>query len=207
MSTHIKICGITTSEDAQMAIEMGAQALGFNFYSQSPRYVCMQTAAAIKRTLPSFVEVVGVFVNTALCDMIRIQQHVGFDTFQLHGDEPLSAHQSLPFPIIKAYRPHHDGDLNTILACPENVTVLLDAPSGEHYGGTGKLANWSLAKKLARQRRLILAGGLTADNVAAAIQQVRPHMVDVCSGVERHPGQKSRTKMQAFFDAVLEVTR
>lgn len=203
MTTQIKICGITTQEDAQLAVAMGAHALGLNFYLPSPRYVDIQAAIAIQRTLPSFVEVVGVFVNASLSEMIQVQQRVGFDTFQLHGDTPPTKEISLPLPIIRAYRPNHDRDLKSILACPEEITILLDAPSSTHYGGSGKLANWGIAKKLSRQRRLILAGGLTAHNVVTAIQQVKPLMVDVCSGVEAQPGRKSLAKMQAFFEAAL----
>lgn len=199
---QVKICGVTTLEDAYLACDMGAHALGFNFYSKSARYVVPLHAAVIRRALPKDIETVGVFVNSSLTMVKAIQQEVDLHTIQLHGNEPFSFYEQLSSPVIRACRPRHLSELEEMMFYSEQTRILIDAPSDKQFGGTGRVASWTIAQEMSKRRRTILAGGLTAENVALAIQQVKPYMVDVCSGIEATPGRKCRIKMRAFFEAV-----
>ena len=205
----VKICGITNEDDARVAVEAGADALGFIMYRKSPRFV---EAASVKRIidgLPPFVAAVGVFVNEEAPAVRRLMDECGFTLAQLHGDESAAYCEGLGRPSMKALRLK---DRSTFLALAEfqgraNVRAfVLDAFSDQAYGGTGQTIDWTLAAEAARASRILLAGGLTPDNVAEAIRQVRPYGVDVSSGVEVRPGQKDHAKVQAFIRAVRLVS-
>jgi len=200
----IKICGITSVEDADVAVKAGADALGFVMYRKSPRFVEPTVARAIVAGLPPFVIPVGVFVNEEAEKVRALMDECGFALAQLHGDESALYCQNLGRPALKALRLKDRG---TFLALAEfqgraNVRgVLIDAFSDQAYGGTGQTVDWPLAQEAARSIPIILAGGLTPTNVAEAIAQVRPYGVDVSSGVEQSPGKKNPDKVKAFIQA------
>lgn len=195
---RIKICGITSERDALAAVEAGADALGFVFYPKSPRAVTAPEALAIARSLPPFVARVGVFVNMPPADILSIGAQVGLTAIQLHGDEPPAAAHALPGPAIKAFR----GAVPSRQVFEYRTAgYLLDGDAGERYGGAGLPADEEAASALAGDPRFILAGGLTADNVAGRIRRFRPAAVDVSTGVESAPGRKCPEKMQAFVAA------
>ena len=202
----MKFCGITRVEDAWAAADLGAAAIGFIFAPKSPRAITPEAARAIAATLPPFLDRVGVFVDLPPADVRRVADHVGLDAVQLHGREtPADAASAWP-RVIKALARDRDPLLEAE-AWPESVTLLIDAASGDTPGGTGLLADWPTAAALARRRRLVLAGGLTADNVGEAIAIVRPYAVDVSSGIETRPGEKSVARMRAFARAVDDAWR
>ncbi len=210
----VKICGITSLEDARAAVEAGADALGFVFWQMSPRKVDPARAAAISRELPPFVLRVGVFVDAPREEMGRIADAVGLDLLQLHGDEPPEALDALPRRALKAVRVGKGFAAEEALGYLGHAAGLLvdtRLPGETHLpGGTGVPFDWSLVKGFAsRVPFLVLAGGLAPTNVAEAVRAVRPHAVDVSSGVETLPGRKDPAKMRAFVEAaraVAEVT-
>lgn len=199
---QVKICGITNSTDALLAVNLGAWALGFNFYQESPRYILPEYAKKIIQQLPSEIVTVGIFVNapSESIDQIRAVTHI--QMLQLHGDESPGFCKQFSCPVIKAISPRINDDLTSLDSYSDLFAVLIDAFSLQQHGGTGLCADWMLAKKIAKERSTILAGGLNADNVVEAIRSVKPKMVDVCSGVEESPGIKSLLKMQALFRAL-----
>ncbi len=201
MSLPVKVCGITRPEDARAAVDCGAQALGFIFYPPSPRYVEPERAAAIIAGLPPFVVTVGVFVGEPAEAINRIAEHCGLDRMQLHGGEPAGLLDELERPAYRAFRLEAEGDLAAVEAAPD-ATVLLDTYDPDLHGGTGRPFNWEWARALGRTRRVILAGGLTPENVARALETARPAALDVSSGVEAAPGVKDRARIEAFFRAV-----
>ncbi|HET8722247.1 MAG TPA: phosphoribosylanthranilate isomerase [Nitrospira sp.] len=208
-SIKVKICGITNIEDARAAIDAGADALGFVFYEKSPRYVAPATAAAIIAELPPLVTSVGVFVNHALATVRSIMESSGLAVAQLHGDENASYCRELSKPSIKAIRLKDRGSLLALAEYQGRAGVrgfLLDAFSEDAYGGTGQTIDWALAADVAKTARILLAGGLTPDNVGEAIRTVRPYGVDVSSGVESAPGKKDSAKITAFVRAVRVVS-
>lgn len=200
----IKICGITNVEDAQVAVEAGADALGFVLYRTSPRHVEPAAVRAIVAELPPFILPVGVFVNEDPLVVRNLMDDCGLALAQLHGDESASYCETLGRPSLKAIRLK---DRSGFLALAElrgraNVRgFVIDAFSDAAYGGTGATVDWSLAEKAARAAPVLLAGGLTPVNVMKAIQIVRPYGVDVSSGVEERPGKKDPTKVRAFIEA------
>jgi phosphoribosylanthranilate isomerase len=205
----VKICGITRPEDARLAVELGAAALGFIFYKPSPRYVDPERAAAIVRTLPPFVTAVGVFVQATAAEMNAIAERSRLDRIQLHGDEPYELLQRLSRPAYRAFRLKEPGDVRAVEAAPD-ADVLLDTFMPDRFGGTGRAFDWTwargLVERLALQgRRVILAGGLTPETVGQALREVRPHALDISSGVEAEPGIKDESKLRALFRA-LETT-
>jgi len=202
--TKIKICGITNSEDALQACACGADALGFVFYGKSPRCVTPQQAKSIIAALPAFVVTVGLFVNEAPARVREIADECGLDVIQLHGDEGPADCDFTPRRVIKALRVKDAASLadHTLF---NTSALLLDAWVADAYGGTGHSFNWELAAGVARQRPVILAGGLTPENVADAIRAVHPYAVDVSSGVEATPGQKDPVKVAAFINAVRQI--
>ncbi|MBC7932868.1 MAG: phosphoribosylanthranilate isomerase [Rubrivivax sp.] len=204
--TQVKICGITNTEDALAAIEAGAELLGFNFYRKSPRCVSPEDARRMVEQLPEHVKGVGVFVNEDAEGVARIASDAGIATVQLHGDESPELCATLrDLSIIKALRVGKDFRIEDV-AKFETDAVLLDAYVKDFRGGTGHTFDWSIARRTRDVvRRLVLAGGLTPENVAAAVKYVRPYAVDVCSGVETAPGRKSFHLMQRFVEAVREV--
>lgn len=201
---RVKICGITNWADARAAVEAGADALGFNFYEKSLRRVSTADAAQIRAKLPQNIEAVGVFVNAKPADIHSLRAFVRFDTAQLHGDEtPAVVAQVVQvLPVIKAFRVEAKFSLATLDQYPDVFAYLLDAARQDQYGGTGQLTDWDSAARAALSRRIILSGGLTVENVAAAIRTVRPYAVDVASGVEAKPGKKDPSKLQEFIQQV-----
>ncbi len=203
----IKICGITSPEDGLLAAEAGADAVGFVFWAMSPRRVDVERAAAISRLLPPFVLRVGVFVDASPGEMARAADTVGLDLLQLHGDEPPEAFAALPRRALKAVRVGRGFKANEALRyAGQAAGLLVDtrlAGDTAMPGGTGVPFDWSLVKGLRAQVPfLVLAGGLSAENVASAIEAVRPDAVDVSSGVEAMPGRKDPARVRAFVEAV-----
>jgi phosphoribosylanthranilate isomerase len=200
----IKICGITNTEDAGVAVAAGADALGFVLYRKSPRFVEPAVVKTIVARLPPFVLPIGVFVNEEPQRVRALMDECGLMLAQVHGDESALYCQQLGRPVLKALRLKDRG---TFLALAEfqgraNVRgFLIDTFSDQAYGGTGKTVDWTLAQEAACSTPIILAGGLTPTNVAEAIAQVRPYGVDVSSGVEQSPGKKDPDKVKAFIQA------
>ena len=205
----VKVCGITNADDALAAVEAGADALGFIFHEKSPRYVLPAVAAGIIAELPPLVIPVGVFVNESLANVRFIMDTCGLAMAQLHGDEPPSYCRELSRPAMKALRLKDRGSLLALAEFQGRGGVrgfVLDTFSELAYGGTGQLADWNLAAEVAKSTPVLLAGGLTPDNVMEAIRVVRPYGVDVSSGVEASPGKKDHAKMRAFLEAVRVVS-
>ena len=205
MSVRVKICGITSIEDAVAAVEAGADALGFMFYERSPRKISIETASAIKNALPPFVMKVGVFAD-ATENVIRTATLSGLNALQFHGNEtPEFVKRFSPTTTIKAFRIQNAASLAQLVAYNTSAW-LLDSYTPAQLGGTGMKFNWELAlqaRKLGRP--IILAGGLTPENVAEAVRKVRPYAVDVSSGVESAPGKKDPAKVAAFIQAAKSV--
>jgi phosphoribosylanthranilate isomerase len=201
----VKICGITSLEDALAAVEAGADALGFVFYSASPRNISPEQAADIIRNLPPFVQTVGLFVNEELAAVNEISDRCGLDVVQLHGSETPGYCESVSRRIIKAFRVRDIATLDALLQYKVSG-CLLDAWSPTAPGGTGQTFNWDVAEEaVKRGQRIILAGGLTPDNVAEAVRQVKPYAVDVSSGVESSPGCKDAEKVRTFLIQTRQV--
>lgn len=200
--TQVKICGITNEDDALYAADCGADALGFIFYSPSPRYIAPDKAQQIIKKLPAHIVRIGVFVNETATRVVRISELCGLDLIQLHGDESLEYCAAFaPERIIKAV---HLQDENDILkAFQYNVAaILVDSRYAGLYGGTGKTANWDLALKIKSKKPLILSGGLNEDNVGEALEKIVPAALDINSGVEIKPGKKDHGKVKRIFDAI-----
>ena len=197
-----KICGITRLEDALAAVEAGADAIGFVFYAKSPRAVSVQQARAIIRALPPFVTTVGLFVNASRCELGEILDAVPLDLLQFHGDEAAEDCESWHRPYIKALRVKAGDDIAAAVdAYPSASGVLLDTYVEGVPGGTGEAFDWSLIPQQL-SKPLILAGGLTPENVADAVARVKPYAVDVSGGVEASKGIKDHAKIQAFLSAI-----
>ncbi|MDF3934643.1 phosphoribosylanthranilate isomerase [Pseudomonas citronellolis] len=198
-AVRIKICGITRVEDALAAAEAGADAIGMVFYARSPRAVSVQQARAIVAALPPFVTSVGLFVNASRCELGEILDAVPLDMLQFHGDESAADCDGYHKPYLKALRVKAGDDIAAQAAqYPRAAGILLDTYVEGVPGGTGAAFDWSLIPERL-PRPLVLAGGLTADNVAAAIRQVRPYAVDVSGGVEASKGVKDAEKIRAFI--------
>jgi len=200
--TKIKICGIKTVTDALAAMDAGADLIGFNFYPKSPRYIEVGSCRDIMSVMQKHGHImyVGVFVNASVATICATMETLGLSLAQLHGDESSEMLNDLDGKAFKAFRgvPEKlDG-----FARQNAPALLVDASVKGSYGGTGITADWTAAAALARQYPLLLAGGLTPENVAQAVQQVRPWGVDVASGVESAPGEKDPKKMKAFVQAV-----
>jgi phosphoribosylanthranilate isomerase len=201
----VKICGVTSVEEALEATEFGVDALGFNFWPGSPRYITPDRARVITSFLPPFVTAVGVFVNEDAGRIKEIISKVGLNAVQLHGDEPPEfCAQFRGVKTIKAFRVGQQFDAESVR--PYDVSaVLLDTKVPGSYGGTGKSFNWQAALDLRRVRTtMILAGGITLENVREAMTTVAPMAIDVCSGVEAEPGVKDLNKLRRFL---VEVDR
>ncbi|MBA2378887.1 MAG: phosphoribosylanthranilate isomerase, partial [Blastocatellia bacterium] len=207
--TRVKICGITTVNDALSAAEIGADELGFNFYSLSPRHISADAAAEITRQLPSHIQKIGVFVNASINDIAHIATTAKLDAVQLHGDETPGYIEKLrrltECGVIKSLRVSGSLNVEDILAfCAD--AILLDAYSPAARGGTGETFDWDLAANLCGViPKLYLAGGLSPENVPDAIRKVRPFAVDVCSGVESSPGNKDAAKIKDFIESARSV--
>ena len=197
-----KICGITRIEDALAAVEQGADAIGLVFYAKSPRAVTVQQARMIVAALPPFVTTVGLFVDASRCELGEILDAVPLDLLQFHGDETPAECEGYHRPYIKALRVKPGDDVAAQVALYENASgVLLDTYVPGIPGGTGEAFDWSLVPE-GLSKPVILAGGLTAENVAQAIAQVRPYAVDISGGVEVSKGIKDAAKIRAFMQAV-----
>ena len=197
MTVRLKVCGVTSLEDARAAIDCGAEYLGFNFYAKSPRYIEPPSARAIIERLPDDIICVGVFVNESRPeDVAEILRASGARMAQLHGDESPDYCAGVGAErVIKALRVGDDFDPRRVLDYPASA-ILLDAFDAKLYGGTGKTANWAIAREAAELTRIFLAGGLSPDNIVEAICAVEPFAVDVNSGVESAPGRKDASKLR-----------
>lgn len=194
----VKICGITNLDDALAAVASGADALGFVFYRVSPRYVEPDTVRDIVRELPPFITTVGVFVDEAVAEVSRITQHAAIDMVQLHGHESPEICRIINKKVIKAIQIKDLTDLDSLE--PYQVSAfLLDAFTPEYFGGTGQVFNWDIALAAKQFGRVILAGGLTPDNIQKAVSFVQPYAVDVSSGVEKEKGKKDHIKLKLFI--------
>ncbi len=207
MSVQVKICGLTNLTDAQVAVDAGADFLGFILYANSPRYIAPRQVAELLAALemPAHVQSVGVFVNAPVEEIVAILDETGLDLAQLHGDEPESAIAALNGRGYKALRPTdsasaQQASIFTPYPKPSAPQLMLDAYHPTIFGGTGHQADWSLAASVVPTTpRLLLAGGLTAANVHSAIATVSPWGVDVASGVEASKGRKDHEQVRAFI--------
>jgi phosphoribosylanthranilate isomerase len=205
MRVKLKVCGITSLEDARAAIECGADYLGFNFYPKSPRYIAPAKAHEIIGKLRRAVVTVGIFVNESRPeDVIKILGTSGAQIAQLHGDEdPRYCQLVGASRVIKALRLGEDFEVRRVLEYP-SAAILLDTFDPKLYGGTGKTGNWEIAREAAKLTKLFLAGGLSPENIAEAVRKVEPFAVDVNSGVESAPGRKDQEKLQRIALKLLD---
>lgn len=194
-----KVCGITRLGDALHAADHGATALGFVFWPDSPRYIAPERAAAIVRELPPTVTAIGVFVNQPVDEIAQVAATAGIATIQLHGDEPPDYAATLEWPVWRAMSLASAAN-GALASWPLDITIVLDAHDPVRRGGTGQPIDWTRAAEVARRRRVVLAGGLTPENVQHAIATVRPFGVDVSSGVEEAPGVKNFDKVARFLE-------
>ena len=195
---RVKICGMTQLQDVMLAVEQGADAVGFIFYSKSPRSVTMKEARDMIAQLPPFVETVGVFVDETADKVNKTAESCGLDLVQLHGDESPTYCRKIRRRVIKAFRVKDLQSIKLLEKYPVSG-FLLDTFSEEAHGGTGKVFDWNLVHPAKKIGPVILAGGLTPRNIRQAINQVRPYGVDVCSGVEKEPGIKDPDKVRDFL--------
>lgn len=203
---RVKICGIRTLEEARAALDLGADAIGLNFWESSPRYIEPAAAGEIIEALPPFFSCIGVFVNEAPEKILEIADLACLDGVQLHGDEsPDYCRELRRLRMIKALRVDDSFDLNLATQFPVSA-ILLDTHISGTYGGTGERFDWGVAARAAKLIPVILAGGLNHKNVREAIETVRPFGVDVCSGVEAEPGRKDLDKMRLFMQEVTKST-
>lgn len=201
--TRVKICGITNLEDALAAVRLGADALGFIFVAASPRCITPEAARAIIDRLPPYVTPVAVTVNAPRPELDAIMARSGCQLAQVHGDEPPAYLDALPFPAVKAIAVADAADLAVLPCYPHARAFLLDTKKPGHYGGTGQTFDWGIIHAAPPiPQPIILAGGLTPDNIVEAIRIAHPYAVDVSSGVEREPGRKDHDKLAALFAAV-----
>lgn len=196
---RVKICGVTSAADVRAVAEAGADAVGFNFWPKSKRWVEPHLAAELARGLPAFVSRVGVFVDEERDRIEEIAARVGLDVIQLHGAEPPDLARGLSRRVVRGIRARTASDLDGAEEYGASA-ILIDAYAADAPGGTGLRADWALAREAARRFPVILAGGLDPSNVADAVRAVRPYAVDVASGVERTPGVKDPDKIRAFVD-------
>ncbi|MBI1912495.1 MAG: phosphoribosylanthranilate isomerase [Deltaproteobacteria bacterium] len=197
----VKICGITNQLDAALAVDSGADALGFIFHEKSPRYIRPEDAALIIKGLPPFITTVGVFVNEAPVKVRTIMEAAGLGFAQLHGDETPEDCNEIGSKVIKAFRIKQSSDIEAIKRYNASA-YLLDTYREGIPGGTGETFNWDIAIEAKKLGRIILSGGLNPDNIAEAIKKVAPYAVDVSSGVELKPGKKDPDKIKKFMEQV-----
>jgi phosphoribosylanthranilate isomerase len=203
--TRVKICGITRIQDALLAADLGASAVGLVFWPGSPRFIDPYRARAIAAALPPGVMPIGVFVDQPAEFVMGVAHLIPLGAVQLHGSESIESLARLAYRLIKAVPVAEGFDVDAIDLVPLYVTVLLDAHDPVRRGGTGRTIDWSVAAAIARRRRTILSGGLTAANVGEAVTRVRPYMIDVSSGVESRPGLKDPVKLRELFAALAAV--
>jgi phosphoribosylanthranilate isomerase len=203
VSARVKICGVTRLEDALLAARLGADAIGFNLWPGSKRHVPPDAVRAIVDRLPPFVTAVGIFVDQRAAEVLALAAHTGIAAIQLHGDESPAECSGYPLPVLKAVRVSGPASLAALDRYRVRAFVL-DAPS-PGFGGSGSTFDWSLARAAAERTTVVLAGGLTPENVADAIRAVRPWAVDVASGVEAMPGVKDPEKLARFIARAKEA--
>lgn len=207
MNTRVKICGITRPEDARVAALEGADAIGLVFYEPSPRAISLSAAAEVVAAIPAFVSVVGLFVNPEAAFVEEVLGQVSLDLLQFHGDESPEFCDQFNRRWLKAVRVQKADDINEAFARFSRASgLLVDAYDPLQYGGTGKCFDWSMIPET-RPLPLILAGGLNSDNVARAVEQVRPWAVDVSGGVEARKGIKDQKRMTEFLKEVQRVNK
>lgn len=200
----VKICGITNVDDALYAAEIGADALGFIFVKSSPRFIAPNIARKIIQALPPFVVPVGVFADLSYNDILELIDETSLGCVQLYGEETPKQLAKFPVPVIKSFRV--DSSFNPeILRRYKGSAYLLDTKISGELGGTGQTFDWEIAVKAKEYGRIILAGGLTPENIIEAVQRVEPYAVDVNSGVEESPGKKDRTKLKLLFEQLKQV--
>lgn len=205
MKVRVKICGITNLYDALAAVDFGADALGFVFFSKSPRCISYNKAAEIIRKLPSFITTVGVFVNEKIENIEKAIYSTGIDVVQLHGDEPPEM-CNLSRRIIKAIRVKSHESLDPLIKYKDKVSAfLLDTFTPNVFGGSGQIFNWDIAIDAKPFGRIILSGGLTTDNIVEAIRRVKPYGVDVSSSIESEKGKKDHKKMKLFIEKAKQI--
>jgi phosphoribosylanthranilate isomerase len=205
MPVKVKICGITNLLDAKAAAEAGADVLGFMFYEKSPRSISCEAAAAITRELPPFIIKAGVFVDAPEDNVLRAIRECGLNLLQFHGEETPDYCLQFGIMSMKAFRVRDADSLQALRQYPTEAW-LLDAYTPGKLGGTGEVFNWDLAREARTWGRpIFLAGGLTPDNVAEAIERAQPYAVDVSSGVEAAPGRKDHARIKAFIQAAQQA--
>ena len=202
MTPLVKVCGVRRHEDALLAIELGAAAIGFVFWPGSPRFIDTYRARAIVAALPPLVTAVGVFVDQPEDYVRGVADLLPLGAVQLHGREPVERYVRAPYRVIKSVPVDDAFDPSGTLALPKHVTVLLDAHDPVRRGGTGRVIDWETAAGVARTRRTILSGGLNASNARKAIDTVKPYAIDVSSGVEVSPGVKDPAKLRELFAVI-----
>jgi phosphoribosylanthranilate isomerase len=200
--TRVKICGITRADDALLAAQLGASALGFIFWPGSARFISPDAAGEIVAMLPPGIVPVGVFVDQPQSEVEDVARRVRLGAIQLHGNESIGYALGLMKPVIKAVPVTGTFDPASVDAVPRAITVLLDAHDPIKRGGTGRTIDWTLAAHAAARRRVMLSGGLNPENVREAVDAVRPYGVDLSSGVEASPGVKCHERLRALFDAL-----
>ena len=199
----VKICGITRFEDAVAAADLGARALGFNFYKESKRYIQPEKAIEIIEQLPGHILKVGLFVNSPKDEIENIDSRLELDLLQFHGDETPEFCEKWGDKVIRAFRIERENQLEEIKKYSFARMIIIDAAIAGQFGGTGELSDWDIAVKAKEYGvPLLLAGGLTPANVSKAIQIVKPFGVDVAGGVESSPGIKDKEKIRAFMHSV-----
>ena len=201
MSVKVKICGITNYDDAVAAVELGADIIGFNFYSKSPRYITPDDAAELISRLPAFINTAGIFVNETFAHIRKIVNHCQLDWIQLHGDEDprfCKKFLSLNVKLIKALRVKDSADIKKAEKFFTDA-ILLDAYRPEKYGGTGHTFDWNIIGTI--EKRVFLAGGINPENVVDAVK-LGVYGIDACSGIEAKPGKKDHDKMKKLFDNI-----
>lgn len=199
MTPLVKICGVRRVQDALVAADLGAAAVGFVFWPNSPRFIDPYRARTIVAALPPFVIAVGVFVDQPQQYIGGVAGLVRLGAVQLHGNEPVESYATAPYRVIKAVPVGAAFEPESADAVPKHVTVLLDAHDPVRRGGTGRAIDWTAAAAVARRRRTILSGGLNASNVGQAIAAVSPYAIDVSSGVESSPGVKDPARLEELF--------
>ena len=209
MATLVKICGVTRPQDARLAEKLGAYAIGLNFYEKSPRSVAPADAWRIRKQLNPATQAVGVFVNWKTEVILYLAHALDLTGIQLHGDEtPKQLNELGSLTVIKAFRVGPGFSMSNFKRFRRASYFLLDAAAKkDQFGGSGKTFDWSIAQKAATKHKIILAGGLTPENVGEAILSVRPYAVDVASGVESRPGIKDTGKLREFFAEVARANR
>ncbi len=193
----VKICGITNIEDANLSYNLGADVIGFIFYKKSKRYIQPNKAKEIINNLPVFVLKVGVFVNESAEEINKISKEIKLNIIQLHGEESPEIISEIDPPVIKAFRVGENFDYS-ILEKYKNCSFLLDALDEKEYGGTGQMFNWNKIPEELR-RKIILAGGISIENIEKIFKEIKPKAIDVSSSLEIEPGKKDKKKLKQFF--------